>query len=138
MGYNFVEHNGRRAIIGLLKRIGLVLESVDIAKKAVEAALDKQAADILMLDISQISHFSDYFVICTADSERQIHAICDAIDDALSREGSKLYRREGKEDSGWVLLDFGQVIVHVFSTPQREYYSIEDLWGEATPVVRIQ
>jgi ribosome-associated protein len=103
----------------------------------VEAALDKQAVDILMLDIGQISSFADYFVICTADSERQIHAICDAVDDALSREGSKLYRREGNEESGWVLLDFGQVIVHVFSVPQREYYSIEDLWSEATPVVRI-
>ena len=115
----------------------MVLESVEIAKKAVEAALDKQAADIQMLDISQISSFADYFVVCTANSERQIHAICDAIDDALSKEGSKLYRREGNEDSGWVLLDFGHVIVHVFSTPQREYYSIEDLWSEATPVVRI-
>ena len=102
-----------------------------------EVALDKQAVDILMLDIRQISSFADYFVICTANSERQIHAICDAVDDVLSGEGSKLYRREGNEDSGWVLLDFGQVIVHVFSVPQREYYSIEDLWSEATPVVRI-
>jgi len=103
----------------------------------VEAALDKQATDILMLDIRPISSFADYFVICSADSERQIHAICDAIDEALTKEGSRLLRREGKEDSGWVLLDFGQVIVHIFSAPQREYYDIEKLWYKATPVVRI-
>ena len=115
----------------------MVLESAEIAKKAVEAALDKQAADILMLDIGHIAYFADYFVICSADSDRQIRAICDEIDDVLSREGIKLYRQEGSEDSGWVLLDFGPVVVHVFATPQREYYEIEKLWGEETPVVRI-
>ena len=115
----------------------MVLESQEIAKKAVEAALDKQASDILMLDIRQVSDFTDYFVICSGDSERQIHATCDAIDEALSREGIKLLRREGKDDSGWVLLDFGIVVVHVFSTPEREYYNIEKLWDKATPVVRI-
>jgi ribosome-associated protein len=66
-----------------------------------------------------------------------MHAICDAIDEALSREGIKLNRREGKEDSGWVLLDFGYIIVHVLSTLQREYYDIESLWKQATQVVRI-
>ena len=90
-----------------------------------------------MLDIRTISSFADYFVICSADSERQIHAICDAIDEALKKEGSRLLHAEGKEDSGWVLLDFGQVIVHIFSAPQREYYDIEKLWDKATPVVRI-
>lgn len=90
-----------------------------------------------MLDIRPISSFADYFVICSADSERQIHAICDAIDQALKEEGSRLLHVEGKEDSGWVLLDFGQVIVHIFSAPQREYYDIEKLWDKATPVVRI-
>ena len=117
--------------------MGSILESAELAKRAVEAALDKQAVDILMLDIGQIACFADYFVICSADSDRQIRAICDAIDEVLSREGIKRYRREGSEDSGWVLLDFGPVIVHVFATPQREYYEIEKLWGEATPVGRI-
>jgi len=68
---------------------------------------------------------------------RQIHAIRDEIDEVLSREGIKLYHQEGSEGSGWVLLDFGQVVVHVFATPQREYYGIEKLWSKATPVVRI-
>jgi len=117
--------------------MGSILESAEIAKKAVGVALDKQAVDILMLDISHISCFADYFVICSADSDRQIRAICDETGEVLKKEGIKLYHREGSEDSGWVLLDFGPVIVHVFATPQREYYEIEKLWGEATPVVRI-
>jgi len=115
----------------------LTLDSVDIAKKATEAALDKQAADILMLDIRNISGIADYFVVCSADSDRQIHAICDEIDQAVSSNGVQLHHRDGSEDSGWILLDFGDVIVHVFAKPQRDYYDIEKLWGEAVPVVRI-
>jgi len=102
-----------------------------------EAALDKQAVDILMLDIRQVSSLADYFVICSADSDRQIKAICDEIDGVLSKGGIKVYRREGSADSGWVLLDFGPVMVHVFAPPQREYYDLEQLWGKATHVIRI-
>lgn len=102
-----------------------------------EAALDKQAADILMLDIRHVSYFADYFVICSADSNRQIQAICDEIERVLGKEGVNLCRREGGVDSGWILLDFGEVIVHVFAPSQREYYELERLWGKATPVVRI-
>lgn len=91
-----------------------------------------------MLDIRQVASFADYFVICSGDSERQIEAICDEIDEALSRNGVSLYRREGTSDSGWIILDFGVVVVHVFSLPQREYYALEQLWSKATPVVRIQ
>jgi ribosome-associated protein len=113
------------------------LDSAEIAKKAVEAALDKQAADILMLDIRPVSYYADFFVICSADSERQIHAICDAVEEALSAVGIKRHHKEGEEGSGWVLLDFGEVVVHVFSAPEREYYDLERLWGDASPVVRI-
>lgn len=90
-----------------------------------------------MLDIRQISSFADYFVICSADSERQINAICDGIDEVLSKNDIRLYRREGDAESGWVILDFSRVIVHVFAQPQREYYDLEHLWSTATPVVRI-
>lgn len=108
-----------------------------MAKKATEAALDKQAGDILMLDIRQVSDVADYFVICSADSERQIQAICDEIDMVLGRDRVKLHRREGNTDSGWVLLDYGQVMVHIFAPQQRDYYDLENLWDKATPVVRI-
>ncbi len=103
-----------------------------------EAALDKQAADILMLDIKNASYIADYFVICSAESNRQMKAICEEIDKALAEEGINIYRREGNEDSGWILLDFGEVIIHVFAPSQREFYELESLWSEGTPVVRIQ
>ncbi len=102
-----------------------------------EAALDKQAVDILMLDIRQVTSFADYFVICSADSGRQINAISDEIDGVLSKEGINIYHREGSADSGWVLLDFGAVIVHVFDQTTREYFDLEQLWGNGTPVIRI-
>jgi ribosome-associated protein len=102
-----------------------------------EAALDKQAVDILMLDIRQLTSFADYFVICSGESDRQIKAICDEIDEALCGQGAKICRREGSADSGWVLLDFGPVIVHIFDQTTREYYDLEDLWSKATPVIRI-
>lgn len=101
-----------------------------------EAALDKQAVDILMLDIRQVTSFADYFVICSAESSRQIDAICDEIDAVLSKESINIYRREGGADSGWVLLDVGSVIVHVFDQTTRQYYDLEQLWEKATPVIR--
>ncbi len=81
--------------------------------------------------------FTDYFVFCSGESERQIQAICDEIDETLRREGISPYRREGSVDSGWMLLDFGEVIVHIFAPEEREYYELEKLWSKATPVIRI-
>ena len=90
-----------------------------------------------MLDIRQTSSFADYFVICSAESNRQMQAVCDEIESVLGKEGINVYRREGNLDSGWMLLDFGEVIVHVFAPSQREYYELERLWSKGTPVVRI-
>jgi ribosome-associated protein len=90
-----------------------------------------------MLDIRQVTSFADYFVICSAESDRQINAICDEIDKVLNESGIQAYRREGNADSGWVLLDFGPVIVHVFAPTQREFYALEQLWSKGVPVVRI-
>jgi len=109
-----------------------------MARKAVEVASDRQAADILMLDIRRVCTFADYFVICSGESRRQLEAIRDEIDEALSKEGGTIHHREGTVDSGWVLLDFGGVIVHIFAPKEREYYGLDQLWAKATPVVRIQ
>jgi ribosome-associated protein len=114
------------------------LESVEKARRAVELVSDKQATDITMLDIRRVSGFADYFVLCTAGSERQMRAVYEAVDESLGDEGARLLRKEGTPDSGWVLLDFGDVIVHVFSPSQRDYYRLDALWKEAVPVVRIQ
>ena len=91
-----------------------------------------------MLDIRQSSYFADYFVICSAESGRQLRAVCDEVTRVLGEHGIDLYRQEGKAESGWVLLDYGDVIVHVFGPSERDYYDLERLWSTATPVVRIQ
>ena len=103
-----------------------------------QAASDKQASDILLLDTRDVCTFTDYFVICSADSDRQIEAIREEITKTLKQKGILPYHRAGNADSGWILLDMGAVIIHIFSPQQREYYNLDELWGEAVPVVRIQ
>lgn len=91
-----------------------------------------------MLDARQICSFADYFVICTGDNIRQIEAIWQEIHDTLKRYGVTPHHVEGAADGGWILLDLGDVIVHIFSAAQRDYYRLDDLWRDATPVIRIQ
>lgn len=92
---------------------------------------------MVLLDISRIASFADYFVIASATSVRQMQALIDVLDRDLGRLGVHHLRREGTPASGWVLLDYGPVIVHLFAQEQREFYDIERLWKDATPVVRI-
>ena len=103
-----------------------------------EAASEKQATDIVMLDMRGVCTFADYFVICSGDTQRQIEAICVEIDDVMGREGRAPNSREGNSDSGWILMDFGDVIIHIFTETEREFYKLEKLWSEATPLVSIQ
>lgn len=109
-----------------------------LARRAAEAAVEKQARDVVVLDLRGYAFVADYFVICEADSDRQIRAICDEVDIAVSRLGSRLLRREGEPDSGWVLLDFGDLVVHVLSPERRSYYELERLWSAVPPILRIQ
>ena len=91
-----------------------------------------------MLDIRNVASFADYFVIASGGSVRQIQAILEAVDEGLASDGVKPMGREGEPDSGWVLLDYADVIVHLFAPEERTYYDLEGLWHTATPVVRIQ
>jgi ribosome-associated protein len=109
-----------------------------VARRAVEAASEKQADNIVMLDARQICSFTDYFVICSGETDRQITAIQEEIRSALKSEGILAHHSEGTADSGWVLLDLGSVIVHIFSPQMRDYYKLDDLWNKASPVIRIQ
>ncbi|MBA7469396.1 Ribosomal silencing factor RsfS [subsurface metagenome] len=109
-----------------------------MARKAVEVASDKQAKDITLLDVRRVCSFADYFVICSGDSERQIKTIYDEVGHILKKDGIIPLHHEGTIDSGWLLLDFGDVIVHIFAAFEREYYQLDELWEKATPVVRIQ
>jgi ribosome-associated protein len=104
----------------------------------VEAAADKQASDIALLDVRGACSFADYFVICSGDSERQISAIYDEVGHRLKQAGISAYHHEGTIDSGWLLLDFGDIIVHIFAPFEREYYQLDELWSQAIPVLRIQ
>ena len=116
----------------------MVLEAIEVAHKAVEAASEKQAIDIVLLDVRGLCSFADYFVICSGDSERQIKTIYDEVGHALKREGILPLHHEGTKDSGWLLIDFSGVIVHIFATLEREFYQLDELWDKATPLVRIQ
>ena len=91
-----------------------------------------------MLDISEVGSFADYFVICSGSSQRQISAIVREIEKALSEAGIKVHHREGKPETGWVLLDYSAVIVHIFTSEQREHYALDSLWGKGAPIITIQ
>lgn len=91
-----------------------------------------------MLDVRDLCSFADYFVICAGESGRQIRTISDDIEKALKKEGVLPHHREGGTDSGWLLLDYSDVIVHIFGAAEREYYSLDELWQEAKTVLRIQ
>ncbi len=121
----------------LLQR-GLRLSSLEIARKIVDAAEDKKAADIVLLDVSELTSMADYFVICSGGSERQLGAIGDGIAEKLRAEGVRPIGREGGSNSHWTLLDFGAVIVHVFAPPERDYYQLERHWAKAKTVLRVQ
>jgi ribosome-associated protein len=110
-----------------------------MAQAIVDALSEHQAEDIVMLDISQISSFSDYFVIATAQNPRHMDALMNVIDKDLANAGIDSLRREGASDSGWVLVDFGPVIAHLFTAEDREFYDLEGLWSRAgVPAVRFQ
>ncbi len=104
----------------------------------VEAASDKQASNIVLLDTHVVSNFADYFVICSGDTTRQIEAIRDEVEHVLKREGIPPHHYEGTLDSGWLLLDYGDVIVHIFASLEREFYQLDELWSQASTLVRIQ
>ena len=90
-----------------------------------------------MLDLRELASFADYFVIMSAESSRQIEALEEDLTASLKQEGIQRFHREGTSGSSWILLDFSDVIVHVFGPEEREFYSLERLWGRAPQVVRI-
>jgi len=95
---------------------------------AIEAAQDKQAIDITVLNLTGTGAFADYFLVCSGQSTPQLQAIGEAIEDRLIREGVHLTHREGKSGAEWVLLDYGAYVVHIFSDRARQYYDLERLW----------
>lgn len=116
---------------------GDALDSTEVAQLVVEVASDKLAADIVMLDLRRVAPFADYFVIMSAESSRQIEALEQDITLALKESQVRPYHREGTPASGWVLLDFSDVVIHILAPEQREFYQLERLWFQAPQVVRV-
>ncbi|MDD4754031.1 MAG: ribosome silencing factor [Desulfitobacteriaceae bacterium] len=110
------------------------MTSKEMALACAEAANEKKARDILLMNLQGISLIADYFVICTGNNNIQVQAISDNIEEKLKEKGNPPLRREGYKDGRWVLMDFGSAIVHIFQEEERQYYNLERLWGDAEKI----
>jgi ribosome-associated protein len=108
--------------------------SVELGLAAAQAAADKLASDILLLDVSEQLVITDVFLLASAPSDRQVKAVVDEIEDVLRELGAKPVRREGAQEARWVLLDFGDIVVHVQHEEERVFYALERLWKDC-PVI---
>ncbi|MGQ9814169.1 MAG: ribosome silencing factor [Candidatus Roseilinea sp.] len=114
-------------------------DSLNMARLAVAAAADKKGDNIVLLDLRNLSSVADYFVIATGNVDRQLEAIADNIVEVLKRSQRVSPRRvEGTGQSGWVLIDYGDVVVHLFTPTLRAFYNLESLWSAATVLLRMQ
>jgi ribosome-associated protein len=107
---------------------------LQLLRRAARAALAKRATDLVALDLRELGAVCDYFLLCSAASEVQVKAVTESIEEALREEGLKPWHVEGLEGRRWVLLDFVEVVVHVFHSRTREYYLLDRLWGDARSV----
>ena len=115
----------------MAKRTPIARTSKTTALVIAKAMLDKKATDVLILHVAKLTSVADYLVIGSAESDRQTRAIADHVDGVLSQSGSGALSIEGKASSPWVLMDFGDVVVHIFRQDARQYYGLERLWADA-------
>jgi ribosome-associated protein len=115
------------------------LESLELAHLLVETILDKKGTNITLLDLREQAVFADYFLICNGENDRQLRAMANSIaQDAKQKAETSASRVEGSAASGWVLVDFGDLLVHLFSPDRRQFYDLEELWDDAHVVMRMQ
>jgi len=107
------------------------LNSTELAHQISEIIFTKKGFNVLTIDLRKLVSFTDYFLICSADSDTQVKAIADEVDRVLSDEGIKCWHKEGLKALSWVLLDYVDVVVHIFKKDAREFYNLEKLWGDA-------
>lgn len=113
-------------------------EALALAHQIVGLASDRKAADIVLLSVAEMTTLTDYFVICSGGSERQLGAIADGIVEGTKTAGVQPIGREGAANAHWLLIDYGSVIVHVMAWPERDFYALEKLWSEAPLLLRVQ
>lgn len=107
------------------------MENQLLAQKIANLCFNKKGYDVKIIELKSVAQFADYFVICSADSDIQVKAISDEIDDKLSEQGIRCWHKEGLKALQWVLLDYVDVVVHIFKKEAREYYNLERLWSDA-------
>ena len=108
------------------------MDNKSFALLAAKTLDDKKALDIAVIDIMEKATFADYLVIATGNSERQVNSLVDEVEDQFAKEGLLVKNIEGKQNSGWVLMDFGDIIVNIFTKEMREKYNIEKVWGDCS------
>lgn len=109
-------------------------KSIEMAKLAIAALEDKKAEDIKVIDISQVSVIADYFIIAGGSNRSQIQALCDNVEETLGRSGSHVKQIEGYDTANWILMDFGDIIVHIFDKENRLLYDLERIWRDGKSV----
>ncbi len=114
------------------KNKGFLLRTKTLAKRIATLALSKKASDVIIMDLRDVSDVADFFVLCSADSDTQVKAIADAIMDGTEKLGTPPWHREGVGNKQWIVLDYVDVVAHVFLKEVRKFYSLEKLWGDAT------
>ncbi|MCS7221995.1 MAG: ribosome silencing factor [Anaerolineae bacterium] len=114
------------------------LESTELAHAIVDLVEEHQAEDIVMLDLRPVSILADYFIICSSASERQSRALMQVVDEGIGHLGKTPLGVEGSAEAGWILMDYGDVVVHIFSREKRAYYGLEQFWRRAPIVVKVQ
>lgn len=110
------------------------MTSVEYCKIAVAALEDRKAEDVKIIDIQEISPIADFFIIANGTNQNQIQAMRDAVDESLYRAGLKVKQIEGNQNSTWILMDYGDIIVHIFSKEDRLFYDLERIWRDGKPV----
>lgn len=109
-----------------------------MARDIVDALEDKKGEDIVLMDIKEIASFTDYFVICTGTSDRMLDALANSAIDEVRKKYKRKAKKQGLSRDGWVVVDFGDVVLHLLSPDQRDYYQLEELWEEGKVLLRLQ
>mgnify|MGYP005625099533 CR=1 FL=1 len=116
---------------------GKALELLDTARLLLDAIASKMGSDIVLLDLTQVTLIADYFIIATGESERQLDALAESVVQQGKEAGLKPLSSQGTASSGWMLIDYGSIVVHLFSAAQRKRYQLEEFWSNGRTVVRI-
>ena len=109
-----------------------------MARAIVNSLEEKKGEDIVLIDIQEVASFADYFIIASGTSDRMLNALSDAVHDTVKKDFGLNARREGQAQTGWLVVDLGDIVVHLFSAEQRNYYHLEQLWDNGKVLVRVQ